>query len=302
MNQFLAQISIVVDDYDSAIEYYTQKLHFDLIEDSTLSETKRWVKVKPKGLGTCSLLLAKASTEEQQSRIGNQTGGRVFLFLYTDDFKRDYQNLLNHQITIVREPTVEPYGTVAVFEDLYGNLWDLIEPANETNQAIPSAQIPKYNEVVLEPVEGNYKKVLYMSWTVFFGVLITVLVPIFIWIDSLRKSWIIFSAIGTMLLGIITLIAFIEIGFKNLAWALREKDIIFKKGWLFQSTHIIPFGKVQHCELVSGPIGRRFGLASIKLNTAASNHLDISIKGLKKETAEQIKAFIMDKIEVNEHQ
>lgn len=302
MNQFLAQISIVVDDYDSAIEYYTQKLHFDLIEDSTLSETKRWVKVKPKGLGTCSLLLAKAATEEQQSRIGNQTGGRVFLFLYTDDFKRDYQNLLNHQITIVREPTVEPYGTVAVFEDLYGNLWDLIEPVSQTNQAISSAQIPKYNEVVLEPVEANYKKVLYMSWSVFLGVLITALVPLFIWIESLQKSWIIFSAIGTILLGISTLIAFIEIGFKNLAWALREKDIIFKKGWLFQSTHIIPFIKVQHCELMSGPIGRRFGLASIKLNTAASNHLDISIKGLKKETAEQIKAFIMDKIEINEYQ
>lgn len=302
MNQFLARISIVVDDYDRAIEYYTQKLHFDLIEDSKLNDTKRWVSVKPKGLGTCSLLLAKAATDEQQSRIGNQTGGRVFLFLYTDDFKRDYQNLLNHQITIVREPSRETYGTVAVFKDLYGNLWDLIEPVSQINQAISSAQIPKYSEVDLEPVENSYKKVLYISWSVFLGLIITVLLPIFYWIESFQKSWIILSVIGTILLSLIALITFIEIGFKNLAWALRDKDIIFKKGWLFQSTHIIPFVKVQHCELISGPIGRRFGLASIKLNTAASNHADISIKGLKHETAENLKAFIMNKIEINEHQ
>lgn len=128
MKQQLAHISLVVNDYDEAIQFYTQKLHFDLIEDTQLSETKRWVLVAPKG-SACALLLAKAANEEQRSRVGNQTGGRVFLFLHTDDFERDYQNLLEREIKIVRPPTKEPYGTVAVFKDLYGNLWDLIEPA-----------------------------------------------------------------------------------------------------------------------------------------------------------------------------
>jgi len=128
MNQEIAHIALVVKDYDEAIQFYTQKLHFTLIEDTQLSETKRWVLVKPTGNGHCCLLLAKAANEVQASRVGNQTGGRVFLFLYTDDFYRDYQNLLDQKISIVREPTVEEYGTVAVFEDLYGNYWDLIEP------------------------------------------------------------------------------------------------------------------------------------------------------------------------------
>jgi len=128
MRQYLAQIAIVVHDYDEAIDFYTKKLHFDLIEDTVLSDSKRWVLVRPKGANECSLLLAKGVTNEQKSRIGNQTGGRVFLFLYTDDFKRDYQNLVEHKIKIVREPSNEVYGTVAVFADLYGNLWDLIEP------------------------------------------------------------------------------------------------------------------------------------------------------------------------------
>lgn len=129
MNQRLVQMALVVDDYDEAIAFYTQKLQFDLIEDTKLSETKRWVIIRPKGEGTCGLLLAKASTEEQTTRIGNQTGGRVFLFLHTDNFDRDYQNLLEHKIKIIRERSVEKYGTVAVFEDLYGNLWDLIQPS-----------------------------------------------------------------------------------------------------------------------------------------------------------------------------
>lgn len=128
MKQNLVHIALVVDDYDKAIEFYTQKLHFDLIEDKIMTDTKRWVLVAPKGSTGCNLLLAKAANEEQQSRVGNQTGGRVFLFLTTDNFKRDYQNLLHHNIKIVREPVVEQWGTVAVFEDLYGNLWDLIEP------------------------------------------------------------------------------------------------------------------------------------------------------------------------------
>jgi catechol 2,3-dioxygenase-like lactoylglutathione lyase family enzyme len=127
MKQHLAHIAIVIDDYDKAIEFYTQKLHFTLLEDRVLSDTKRWVLVRPQGASECSILLAKATTEEQKRRIGNQTGGRVFLFLSTDNFKRDYQNLLDKKIKIVREPSIEAYGTVAVFEDLYGNLWDLIE-------------------------------------------------------------------------------------------------------------------------------------------------------------------------------
>ncbi len=128
MKQQLAHIALVVDDYDEAIQFYTQKLHFTLIEDTVLSETKRWVLVAPPGPDGCKLLLAKAANEEQKSRIGNQTGGRVFLFLHTDDFWRDYKNMIAAGIVFVREPVTEPYGTVAVFKDLYGNLWDLIEP------------------------------------------------------------------------------------------------------------------------------------------------------------------------------
>lgn len=130
MNQQLTQLALVVDDYDEAIEFYTKRLNFQLLEDTKMSETKRWVRVAPKG-STAGLLLAKAANGEQKSRIGNQTGGRVFLFLHTDDFERDYQNLQEQQIKIVRERSEESYGTVAVFEDLYGNLWDLIEPAEE---------------------------------------------------------------------------------------------------------------------------------------------------------------------------
>jgi catechol 2,3-dioxygenase-like lactoylglutathione lyase family enzyme len=129
MKQSIAHIALVVKDYDEAITFYTQKLHFTLVEDTVLSETKRWVMVAPPGSQGCNLLLAKAANDIQSSRVGNQTGGRVFLFLYTDNFERDYQNLLRNNITIVRPPITEPYGTVAVFADLYGNLWDLIEPA-----------------------------------------------------------------------------------------------------------------------------------------------------------------------------
>lgn len=129
MKQHLAHIAIVVDDYDEAIAFYTSKLHFDLVEDTRLTETKRWVRVAPKGSHGCCLLLAKAATPEQQTRVGNQTGGRVFLFLHTDDFWRDYNRMTADNIRFVRPPKEEPYGTVAVFEDLYGNLWDLIEPS-----------------------------------------------------------------------------------------------------------------------------------------------------------------------------
>lgn len=127
MKQQLAQIALVVRDYDEALRFYTEILQFELVEDSRMSDTKRWVVVRPQGSET-KLLLAKAANEEQASRIGNQTGGRVFLFLHTDDFERDYQNLLQHGINIMRGPVDEPYGKVLVFEDLYGNLWDLIQP------------------------------------------------------------------------------------------------------------------------------------------------------------------------------
>lgn len=127
MNQRIAHFALVVEDYDSAIDFYTKKLNFDLIEDTVLSATKRWVLVAPKGSKETSILLAKAANDEQKSRVGNQTGGRVFLFLYTDDFWRDYHKMLTEGVNFVREPIEETYGTVAVFEDLYGNQWDLLE-------------------------------------------------------------------------------------------------------------------------------------------------------------------------------
>ena len=127
MKQYIAHFALVVNDYDEAIQFYTQKLQFTLIEDTVLSESKRWVLVAPKGAKECCILLAKAATEEQKSRVGNQTGGRVFLFLHTDDFWRDYHSMIANEINFVRPPVEEIYGTVAVFEDVYGNLWDLIE-------------------------------------------------------------------------------------------------------------------------------------------------------------------------------
>ncbi|QMU28527.1 VOC family protein [Adhaeribacter radiodurans] len=127
MNQQIGQIALVVKDYDEAIEFYTQKLNFEVVEDTVLTETKRWVVIAPKGSDGCRLLLAKAATDEQISRIGNQTGGRVFLFLYTDDFRKDFENMQRVGIIFVRGPVQEPFGTVAVFQDLYGNLWDFIQ-------------------------------------------------------------------------------------------------------------------------------------------------------------------------------
>lgn len=128
MKQHIAHVTLLVNDYQEAIKFYTEKLHFNLVENTYLSESKRWVLVAPSGSAECCLLLAKASSKEELACIGNQTGGRVFLFLYTDSLKRDYQNLLDQGITIVREPKAESYGIVAVFKDLYGNLWDMIEP------------------------------------------------------------------------------------------------------------------------------------------------------------------------------
>jgi catechol 2,3-dioxygenase-like lactoylglutathione lyase family enzyme len=127
MNQRLAHVTYLVRDYDEAIDFFTSKLHFSLIEDTVLDSTKRWVLIAPPGDSGCCLLLAKATGEEQIEHIGNQAGGRVFLFLFTDDFERDFKNLKTNGIAIVREPSIESYGTVAVFGDLYGNLWDLIQ-------------------------------------------------------------------------------------------------------------------------------------------------------------------------------
>ena len=128
MPQFIANIALVVSDYDEAINFYTKKLGFTLLEDTVLTPEKRWVRISPPGAKECCLLLAKAANEEQRKSVGNQTGGRVFLFLFTDDFQRDYNNMTQQGIRFVRPPVKEEYGTVAVFEDLYGNLWDLIEP------------------------------------------------------------------------------------------------------------------------------------------------------------------------------
>jgi catechol 2,3-dioxygenase-like lactoylglutathione lyase family enzyme len=126
--QNLALIALVVADYDEAIAFYTQKLGFTLVEDTVMSETKRWVVVAPPGSMGCNILLAKAANDEQQSRVGNQTGGRVFLFLHTDDFWTDYNRMKDAGVEFAREAVEEDWGTVAVFKDLYGNLWDFIQP------------------------------------------------------------------------------------------------------------------------------------------------------------------------------
>lgn len=133
MKQFLARVAIVVEDYDAAIDFYVNKLRFTLVEDTPLDDKKRWVVVRPPGAGeeSASLLLAKGVGEEQCAHIGNQTGGRVFLFLFTDDFDRDFEHLISQKVAIIRPPANFPYGRVAVFADLYGNLWDLIEPSAE---------------------------------------------------------------------------------------------------------------------------------------------------------------------------
>lgn len=130
VKQFLAHIALVVRDYDEAIAFYTGKLGFELLEDTYQPEQdKRWVVVAPRSASGATLLLARASTPGQAAFVGNQAGGRVFLFLATDDFWRDYQALLANDVEFVRDPKLEGYGTVAVFKDLYGNLWDLIQYA-----------------------------------------------------------------------------------------------------------------------------------------------------------------------------
>ena len=129
MNQSIGVVALVVRDYDEAIGFFVGTLGFTLVEDTFIeAQNKRWVVVAPPGSPGTRLLLARAANEEQQSRIGNQTGGRVFLFLQTDDFWRDYDAYKSKGVVFVREPKEEMYGTVAVFKDLFGNLWDLVQP------------------------------------------------------------------------------------------------------------------------------------------------------------------------------
>ena len=127
MKQSIIHIALLVKDYDEAIDFYVNKLQFKVVEDTLLSDLKRWVLVQPPGSTGCCLLLAKAVNEQQYASVGNQSGGRVFLFLDTDNFHETYNTMVDNGIAFVREPVVEAYGTVAVFKDLYGNLWDLIE-------------------------------------------------------------------------------------------------------------------------------------------------------------------------------
>jgi catechol 2,3-dioxygenase-like lactoylglutathione lyase family enzyme len=129
MKQSLGLVALVVREYDEALDFFVGTLGFSLVEDTYIpAQDKRWVVVEPPGSGGARLLLARAVNEVQSSRIGNQTGGRVFLFLYTDDFWRDYRLYQSKGVEFVREPKQESYGTVAVFKDLYGNLWDLVQP------------------------------------------------------------------------------------------------------------------------------------------------------------------------------
>ena len=127
ITQKIGSIALVVEDYDAAIAFYTQKLRFDLVEDTDLGDGKRWVLITPPNSNGTHLLLAKASNAEQKLAVGNQTGGRVFLFLHTNDFWRDYEFMQSQGISFNEEPRVEPYGTVVVFEDLYGTKWDLLQ-------------------------------------------------------------------------------------------------------------------------------------------------------------------------------
>ena len=128
MKRDIFQMALVVKNYDEAINFYLNKLNFHLIEDTKLSETKRWVRIAPSKESAFTLLLAQAGNEEQEKSIGNQTGGRVFLFMHTDDLNREYELFKKNDVKIIREPSEEEFGKVFVFADLYGNLWDLIEP------------------------------------------------------------------------------------------------------------------------------------------------------------------------------
>ena len=142
--QTLGHVALVVRDYDEALAFFTRTLNFKIVEDTRMSEDKRWVLIAPPGsLGT-TLLPAQAATPEQASRIGNQTGGRVFLFLHTDDFWRDYREMTARNVNFIREPQEEPYGIVAVFEDLYGNKWDLIQRKQTPTESHSKSDTPPH--------------------------------------------------------------------------------------------------------------------------------------------------------------
>lgn len=163
------------------------------------------------------------------------------------------------------------------------------------NPSIPHSDIPRYAEVPLHPVEPAYKKVLYIGWAVFFGLLLAAMVALFLLVEAFQATWYMAAAMGIWIASVALTVFAIEIGFRNRAWALRERDVVFRKGWLFQSTHIVPFVKIQHCVVRSGPIERRFGLASIQMMTAAGTDLDVGIRGLKQETAERLKEWVAEK-------
>ena len=163
------------------------------------------------------------------------------------------------------------------------------------NPHIPIATIPQFQEIPLQRVEPDYKKVLYFNWSIVFILVIGILVAVFISNNELHTWWAVTIAVITVVSSMAITTASIEIGFKNRSWALRDKDFLFKYGWLFQSTHIIPFTKVQHCILKTGPISRRYKLASLRFMTAASHQRDISINGLSQIDAEKIKGWIMEK-------
>jgi catechol 2,3-dioxygenase-like lactoylglutathione lyase family enzyme len=137
MHQTIAAVALLVHDYDEAIEFFTRRLRFTLVENTALSATKRWVLVRPPGNGP-ALLLAKAASPAQVARVGDQTGGRVFLFLHTDDFRRDYREMTERGVRFVEGPREEDYGTVAVFLDLYDNRWDLVQPRTGAHPLGPS--------------------------------------------------------------------------------------------------------------------------------------------------------------------
>jgi catechol 2,3-dioxygenase-like lactoylglutathione lyase family enzyme len=134
MPRAIARVAVVVRDYDEAIAYYTTALGFELLEDTPMGGGKRWVVVGPSNSTGTTLVIARATSPEQESRIGDQTGGRVFLFLHTDDFWRDHARMKEHGVHFIEEPRREPYGTVVVFEDLYGNRWDMVQPDNSTRE------------------------------------------------------------------------------------------------------------------------------------------------------------------------
>lgn len=139
MPQQITQIALLVRDYDEAISFYISKLGFTLIEDTDLGNAKRWIRIRPPGSNGAELLLARAVTPEQQSRVGNQTGGRVFLFFETDNFDRDYAAMKARGVTFLGDPRQEPYGTVIVFQDLYANKFDLIQPAQRPAPTPPTS-------------------------------------------------------------------------------------------------------------------------------------------------------------------